>query len=214
MGCMKLPALQQILIRRVLPLACAVLLSLSPGCGGHSTGSVAPADHPPAVPAGDGAAQSGAHNVLSTSMPALDGLSAGAEFDFIIRIACRDEIYQGSGRVQYEAAVMQPVSAKRGMALPAEHLFSVKLDAADAGDGAASGATDGAGVVPFAFTGLPGSSHTALFDGELFRLRFRLVQRPRPGTSIRLVNSPEYLQLRDPQGQRLPFDLHAEVASP
>lgn len=142
-------------------------------------------------------------------MPGLSGLATGAEFDIILSAHFAAELFQGSGRLAYDSAVVQPVSAKRG-AIPADNVFVAKLDAPPA----ASTADDGLdGVVPFAFTALPGTAGFGSHAGELLRVRFKLLAPPGARYPVALLNNPEYLQLRGPQGQRLSFDLSTEVAS-
>lgn len=198
---------------RLMPLALVLLIALSPGCGGRTA---QPAPAPPNIPEAqtpsDGGAGQTSRNLLSTSMPELVGLSTGAEFEFVIRANCTDALYQGSGRVLYDPALMRPVAAVRGAALPAGFLFSAKLDAAPVASDGAPGLPSMAGVVPYAFTGLPDAPGQVASTGELFRLRFRLLRQASPDAAVRLLNNAEYLQLRGPAGNRLPFDLHAEVA--
>jgi hypothetical protein len=144
-------------------------------------------------------------------MPALLSLSAGAEFEYSVSANCTDELYQGCGRVQYDPTLMQPVSALRGQALPAGYLFTAKLDAVIAASDGQPGLPALAAVIPFAFTGLPGSPSRNITAGELFRLRFRLLRTPDADSAVRLLNTAQYLQLRGTKGDRLAFDLASEV---
>jgi hypothetical protein len=200
-------------IWRLMPLACVLLLALSPGCGGKAAPLSLPVPTPaaPQPPAGDGVEQPG-RNLLSTSMPALTGLSAGAGFEFVIRVKCTDTLYQGSGRVLYDPGLLQPVAVVRGQAIPASFLFSSKLDAAPVTSDGMSGLPPLAGVVPFAFTGLPDAPGQAATAGELCRIKFRLLRQAGSSSTVRLLNDAAYLQLRGPTGNRLAFDLQAEVA--
>ncbi len=213
---MKLPALQQVLLRRALPLACVVLLAFCPGCGGPATTAPAVSPLQPGLgstPATESGKTAPAQNILSTRMPALQRLKAGAELEFSISARCTDELYQGCGRVQYDPAIMQPVAAVRGPALPAGYLFAAKLDAAPAASAAPSGLPALSGSVPFAFTGLPTGTVQHATAGELCRVRFRLLRDPGAQAVVRLLNTPEYLQLRGPRGNRIAFDLESEVTA-
>lgn len=145
-------------------------------------------------------------------MPPLSQLAAGTEFEFNIRVACTDPLYQGSGRVLYDPAIMQPVAAVRGSAIPAGFIFSAKLDASSVASDGLSGLPALAGVVPYAFTGLPDAPGQTAGAGELLRLKFRLLRQAGPETAVRLLNNAAYLQLRGPKGNRLAFDLQSEVA--
>lgn len=207
------PMQTRVKIWRLLPLALALLLTATFGCGEKAAPTALPSPTPPTaeLPSSDdtGAAS---RNLLSTSMPALAGLGTGAEFEFVISVKCTDPLYQGSGRVLYDPAVMQPVAAIRGSAIPARFLFSAKLDAATAASDGRSGLPPQAGVVPYAFTGLP-DAPGRVANGELCRLRFRLLRAAGPDNAVRLLNNASYLQLRGPGGNRLAFDLHAEVAA-
>jgi hypothetical protein len=197
---------------RLLPLTLALLLAVSPGCGGKTTQPSTPS---PSTPDGQSPVDNGAgqtsRNLLSTSMPALAGLGAGAEFDFVISVKCTDALYQGSGRVLYDPSLMQPVAAVRGAAIPQSFLFSAKLDAAPVASDGMAGLPTMAGVAPYAFTGLPDAPGQASGVGELCRLRFRLLRQASANDAVRLLNNAEYLQLRGPAGNRLAFDLQAEV---
>ena len=150
-------------------------------------------------------------NVLSTSMPALGSLSAGAEFDFTINGEFVSPLFQGSARVLYDPATVQLLSAARGALIPSGGVFLCRADmqpgALQSPDARMSG------VIPFAFTGQPGEPGIAPGRGELLRLRFRLLARPSGGACIRLLNDPAFLQLRDAQGQRLSFDLSSAEVS-
>lgn len=198
----------------LLPLALVLLVVLSPGCGGKTA---QPTPISPSTPGAqtpsDGSTGQSSRNLLSTSMPELVGLSAGAEFDFTISLSCTDPLYQGSGRVLYDPTLLRPVAAVRGAALPADFLFSAKLDAAPVASAGAPGLPPVAGVVPYAFTGLPGAPGQMASTGELCRVRFRLLLQASPGCTVRLLNNADYLQLRGLAGNRLAFDLHAEVVS-
>jgi hypothetical protein len=141
-------------------------------------------------------------------MPALALLQTGAEFDVVLRVRFAEALYQGCGRVVYDSAVLRPVSVTRGGVIPAGDVFVAKLDAGQL----AGGATDGQdAVVPFAFTGLNGAGCVATADGELLRLRFRMIAASPAQSPLRLLNDPSFLQLRGPGGQRLSFDLCEEV---
>ena len=160
---------------------------------------------PPEAGAGGGAAS---RNVLSVSMPALALLQTGAEFDVVLRVRFAEALYQGCGRVAYDSAVLKPVTVTRGTAIPAGDVFVAKLDAGQLAGGATSGQD---AVVPFAFTGLNGAGCVAKASGELLRIRFRLIAASSAQYPLRLLNDPSFLQLREPSGQRLSFDLSEEV---
>jgi hypothetical protein len=153
-------------------------------------------------------------NTLRASLPALAGKQPGAEFDFVLSTSFTEPLYQGSGRVLFDPGVMRPVAVMRGQALPADFIFAAKLDAAPVASDGLSGLPGTAGVVPYAFTGLPGGSGQAVAQGELLRIRFRLLQRPGAQSAVRLLNNASYLQFREPTGNRLSFDLQTEVAGP
>jgi hypothetical protein len=206
------PRQMRVKIWRLLPLALTLLLAAAIGCGEKAALTAPPSPTPPGteLPSGNDAGQLN-RNLLSTSMPALAGLSTGAEFEFVISVKCTDPLYQGSGRVLYDPAVMQPVAAMRGSAIPAGFLFSAKLDAATVASNGLSGLPPVAGMVPYAFTGLP-DAPGRVASGELCRVRLRLLRPAGPDSAVRLLNNASYLQLRGPAGNRLAFDLHAEVA--
>jgi len=132
-------------------------------------------------------------------MPALSALDVGSEFEFVLNGEFRQEVFQGSGRILYDRDFVEPVRVSRGGMIPGEAVFMAKLDAD--------------GFVPFAFTPLPGSRSLPAGRGELLRVRFRLLSAPPPSFRIRLLNTAEYLQLRDRSGGRISFDLATEVVS-
>jgi hypothetical protein len=180
----------------------AVLL-ICPGCGGNS--SVPSADHngqTPAPPATSG------HNTLATHMPPLTGLAAGAEFEYSVNANFKDALYQGCGRIVYDASVMQPIAATRGAAIPAADIFVAKLDAPSQ---VLPGSTTAQSFVPFAFTGLPDNAAHPGISGELIKVKFRLLKDPPADCHISLLNDQQFLQLRSPQATRLPFDMQLEV---
>lgn len=178
------------------------LLLICLGCGGNSSvPSVEPNDQNPPPPADSG------RNVLQTHMPPLTGLGAGAEFDYSVNAEFTDALFQGCGRIIYDASVMQPVKANRGAAVPAGDIFVAKLDAPPQ---VLPGSTTAQTFVPFAFTGLPGDQ-TPGVSGELIKVRFRLLKDPPADCHISLLNDQQYLQLRSPQATRLPFDMQVEV---
>jgi hypothetical protein len=208
--------------------ACAALLA---ACGGRAAGpvlglhtapgtaggqAVQPGGTAPGADGGGG----GARNVLATRVPSTQGLAAGAEFELVVSVELAGALYQGSGRVLYDSRAVQPVGASRGALIPPGAVFVAKLDAPAGMAGGASSATgvSGAGgtrldgVVPYAFTALPGQAAIPPGSGELVRLRFRLLA-PCSACPVRLLNDPAYLQLRDSAGRRLAFDLREEVAA-
>lgn len=194
----------------MLFLSACTLLALISCAGGSSALSIDPnANHPPAPgnSAPDVQDQS-SRNTLSVRMPEISQLAAGAEFEVILSAQFNSELYQGSGRLAYNRQAIRPISAKRG-AIPAGNVFAAKLDSPPATSQEYAGLD---GIVPFAFTALPGRAGFGSNSGELLRVRFKLLASPGVQYPVALVNTPEYLQLRDAQGQRLSFDLSTEVA--
>lgn len=186
-----------------LLLCFIAILIVCPGCGGNS--SLPSTDHnnqTPAPPA------SSAHNVLQTHMPPLQGLVTGAEFEYSVNAEFVDALYQGCGRIIYDPAVMQPIEASRGAAVPASDIFVAKLDAPPQ---LLAGSSKPQAFVPFAFTGLPGSPAPTKVSGELVKVKFRLLKDPPADCHVSLLNDAQYLQLRSPQATRLPFDMQVEV---
>jgi hypothetical protein len=177
------------------------------GCGTASRSGGLPSDGlagPGAAPRQE--APAGAGNALSARMPALATFTPGTEFDYVLSARFADELFQGSGRIAYDSAVVRPVEVLRGEMLPPSDIFVARLDAPPvplAGGGLSN-------IVPFAFTGLPGSAGSGKCDGELLRVRFRVITAAGEGIAVRLINEPEYLQMRGLQGQRLGFDLNTE----
>jgi hypothetical protein len=184
-------------------LCFAAVLLVCPGCGGNSSvPAVDPNDGTPTPPEASG------HNTLAMHMPPLTGLAAGAEFEYTVNAEFKDALYQGCGRILYDASVMQPIEATRGAAIPAGDIFVAKLDAPPQ---AFSGSTSLQAFVPFAFTGLPDDKTPTAISGELIKIKFRLLQTPPADCHISLLNDSQYLQLRSPQANRLPFDMQVEV---
>ncbi len=196
--------------RRLLVLITMALLA-SFGCGGSGTSTVHPPQQQNVKPAPPDSGEQAQRNVLRVTLPVWSSLAAGAEFDIVLSARCVDELFQGSGRLAYDGSVVRPVSCTRGAALPADNIIAAKLDTPLA----ASAAPDGlSGVVPFAFTGLPDTPGCGRCNGELLRLRFKLLAKPGARQPVQLLNTPEYLQLRGTQGQRLSFDLSTEAVAP
>jgi hypothetical protein len=173
-----------------------VLLGLLAGCGGGGQQITPLIDSTPAVVEAPGAEEAPTRNRLVASMPALGSLAAGSEFDYLVSVELAEELYQCSARVGYDAAVVQPVTAEYGALIPAD---AVRLPWAEAD-----------GVVPLAFTALPGRAGIQSGRGELLRVTFRLTGAPSGGRAVWLVNEAEFLQLRDRVGRRLSFDLASE----
>lgn len=198
--------------RRLLQLLSAALLVCT-GCGGTGTGAAHPPQRPDAgpAPASPVTRIEAQRNTLQLKLPAWSRLAAGAEFEVTLSVSSVDELYQGSGRLAYATSLVQPVACSRGALLPAQNILSVKLDVAP---GAATGLAGMDGIVPFAFSGMPGVPGCGRGAGELLRLRFKLLAQPGTRMPVQLVNSPEYLQLRGTTGQRLSFDLSTEVVEP
>lgn len=188
-------------------LLCAAVLS---GCGPRQAGpSPALQPAPQAPPAGPGVLPATERNTLSVSLPPLSKLAVGAEFDYVLSADMVDALYQGSGRVLYDSRCLKPVSATWGSLAPRAGVCVAKLDHAIS----AVPAGNLNGVVPYAFTGLPGQGGTAPGSGELLRLRFKLTGAVRESIALRLQNDPACLQLRDSQGRRLSFDLSEEASA-
>jgi hypothetical protein len=188
-------------------LLCAVMLC---ACGPRTATPIsAQKSAPPTPAAGTGAQPAAGRNTLSATLPPLGKLALGAEFDYVLSADMADALYQGSGRVQYDSRVVQPIAATWGALTPSAGVRVAKLDFA-AGAASADGLN---AVAPFAFTALPGQSASAPGPGEILRLRFKLVGAVRDGVAIRLQNDPAVLQLRDSQGRRLSFDLSEEVSA-
>ena len=186
-------------MKRILLWILVAYLIVAPGCGGGSrsftpqpppsaTGNVETAPPEEGVPA---------RNSLTIVTPPVASLAPGVEFDLTVRGAFCEELWQSSGRILFDPAVVQPVRASRGDLIPTGFVFMVKLDEP--------------GMVPYAFTALPGGSGIAPGRGELLRVRFRLLAEPPSGFRIRLLNDAAFLQLRDRNGGRLSFDLASEV---
>jgi hypothetical protein len=190
--------------------ACALLALISCGSGSSAL-PIAPQADPQQAPgaAAPNAPIQSPRNSLNVRMPVLTALNPGAEFDVILSAQFQTELYQGCGRLAYDSKVVRPVSAQRG-AIPTNNVFVAKLNAPPVASVTAGGLD---GVVPFAFTGLPGTAGFGSGPGELLRVRFKLLTAPGARYPISLLNVPEYLQLRGTQGQRLSFDLDTEVAS-
>ncbi len=190
-------AVLRLLQRLAVPVLLAVLLAACGG-GGASAPSV-PEQYAgePAAPAletpDDGGALNPAPaNKLVLTVPALGGLAAGAEFEARLLGEFTSEVYQGSCRLAFDPAVLEPVGACAGSFIPA-----AMVTLAD---------TRQTGFVPFAFTGLPGDPGLSAGAGELLTVRFRVLA-PAAEARVRFVNDAEFLQLRDRHSRRLNFDI-------
>ena len=183
-------------MKRILMWILALCVLASPSCGGggarHSINRPELSTATPQAPAANPE-----RNVLTAVMPPLAGLGAGSEFEFTLTAQLAQEVKQGSGRILYDATAAAPVAVEKGALIPGSFVFFSKLDAS--------------GVVPFAFTSLPGGRGIAIGSGELLRVRFRMLAAPPSGFRVRLQNDGAYLQLRNNQGGRLSFDLASEV---
>lgn len=188
-------------------LLCAMVLS---GCGPRTATPIPALKSAPPTPAAEPGAQPAARrNVLSATLPPLGRLVVGAEFDYVLSADMVEALFQGSGRVLYDSRSVRPIAAAWGPLAPPSGVRVAKLDAAAAAT--PMGGLDG--VAPFAFTALPGQGSVVPGQGEILRLRFKLIGKVRDGAAIRLQNDPAYLQLRDSQGRRLSFDLSEEVSA-
>jgi len=183
-------------IMRGLLLASFTLAGLG-GCGGDGQHVMPPVETtaPVGQPAADPRAPE--RNTLTASLPALAQLAPGSEFDYVLSTELTEELYQMSGRIGFDPAVVRPVGVTYGSLLPAD---AVRMSRDDLPD-----------IVPFAFTAQPGRSGIGAGRGELLRVRFQLVGTPADGSAVWLINEAEYLQLRDRIGRRLSFDLAREV---
>jgi hypothetical protein len=144
--------------------------------------------------------------MLQTSMPALAGLTAGAECTFTISVQLSEPLFQACGRVLYAPELLEPLTVKRGTLVPVGDVFIAPLNA----EPGTFTLPAGMAAVPFAFTGLPGGEAVATGSGVLLEVRFRLKQSVDQPHALYLLNDPEYLQLRDANGHRLAFDLESQ----
>jgi hypothetical protein len=187
----------------VLGLLIGLVATLFMACGGGSLPQI-PADNTglpqpeAATPALSGEApdalpvDEASPNRVSLSVPSLAGLPSGSEFSVELGIAAGESIHQGVLRLSYDEASMEPLAADPGAALPSGMVRIADLD--------------NAGFIPLAFTALPGAADIQPGEGTLYSIRFRLT---RPGDSAGRVGfsgDPEFLQLRDRDGNRLEFD--------
>lgn len=183
-------------MKRILMWILALCVLASPGCGGGGARrSINNPELPQPIP--QAPAENPERNVLTAVMPSLAGLGAGSEFEFTLSAQLAEETRQASGRILYDADVAVPVSVEKGSVIPNSFVFFSKLNAP--------------GIVPFAFTSLPGGRGISPSRGELLRVRFRLLANPPPGFRVRLLNDGAYLQLRGAAGGRMSFDLASEV---
>lgn len=183
-------------MKRILLWIFALTLLLAPGCGGGGARRAHNDLQPPPLQSQqDEAAPE--RNILTASTSSLSGLGAGNEFTFTLKAQLAEETKQASFRILYDQSVAIPVAAEKGSLIPNSFVFFSKLDAP--------------GVVPFAFTALPGQRGIAPASGELLRVRFRLLQAPPPGFRVRLQNDGSFLQLRNSGGGRMSFGLNTEA---
>ncbi len=182
-------------MKRILLWVLAICVLASSGCGGRATRALDGAQ--PAQPVEKQDEVSPERNVLTAVMPSLAGLGAGSEFEFTLLAQLAEETMQASGRILYDSAIVVPVAVEKRGLIPSSFVFFSKLDAP--------------GVVPFAFTSLPGGRGIFPGQGELLRVRFRLIANPPPGFRVRLFNDAAYLQLRSAASGRMSFDLESEV---
>jgi len=173
------------------------MLAALGGCGGGGQHVMPPVETvaPANQPAGD--QQAPQRNVLTASLPSLSQLAPGSEFDYVLNAELTEELYQMSGRIAFDPAVVRPVDCEFGALIPADAVRMSRMDLPD--------------TVPFAFTARPGRTGVNAGRGELLRVRFQLVGVPAGGRAVWLVNEAEYLQLRDRIGRRLRFNLAREV---
>jgi len=136
---------------------------------------------------------------LRLSYPSLGQLPAGAEFEAKLEGELSEPVFQGSARLIFNERFLAPLSAARGEMVPAGAVFFSKVNVP--------------GIVPLAFTMLPGDSPLGTGSGDLARVRFRVLAPMPAGERIRLLNDAAFLQLRDETGRRLSFDLATEEAA-
>lgn len=205
--------------RHIVSILACVLLAAAISCSGSARqlgASTGAGKQQPAAPVVEvpGSAEE-VRSTLSTSLPSLAGLKVGTEFEFVLRANLTEPVFQGSARVLFDPRVVQPVSAAQGQLLPAGELVVLRHDAAP-GTLRLSPVDRPYGFdgcVPFAFTGRPGGVSLTPGGGELLRIRFRLLTADPEGIPVRLQNDPQYLQLRDSRGQRVPFDLDRQAGA-
>ena len=185
---------RQYILTGSITLAMLGLLACSGGAG-RVAPMQSPAPQNPAAPV----AGVGEGNRLILSLPSVADLAAGSEFEAALHAEFAGEVFQGSTRIGYDPAVLEVLDAERGELLP-PHMLHV------------AGLTQ-SGYVPFAFTAQPGEAAVEEGSGELLRLHFRLLKAHSGRTPITLINEPEFLQLRDRQGRRLPFDIASEIGA-
>lgn len=190
-------------MRKIIYILVLGAILFSPACGGGGRGFIPRPTHQPEPPSSQQQLPTEpsipSRNCLTARMPALSRLEVGSEFEFVLKGEFREEVFQGSGRILYDREFVEPVRVSRGEMIPGDAVFMAKLDAD--------------GFVPFAFTPLPGNCGLPAGRGELLKVRFRLLNAPPPSFRIRLLNTPEYLQLRSHSGGRVSFDLAMEVLS-
>ena len=191
-----------------LSLAGALLAGLA-ACGGAKRLTLAPgpgAAQPATPVAAPPAAANPARprNLLRVTTPALAGLTPGSTFDVTLSATTVEPLFQASARLLFDPAPLEPVSAAAGQ-LGADYITLTRADAALR--------MNGAGYVPFACTGPPGSSGLAPATRTLLTVRFRVKQALSSNAGLHLLSDQAYLQLRGPDNRRLSFDLSEEVAA-
>lgn len=193
--------MRRLSVRAILSgiFAVSLLSWILAGCGGSGSQPIPPMTQGPVAQTPE-AAEEGmpTRNRLVARMPALGQLAPGTEFEYIVSVELAEELYQCSARVGYDPQVVEPVDVEYGELLPSDAVLMSRAGAD--------------GIVPFAFTALPGRAGVAPGRGELLRLRFRLTGTPGRTRAVWLINDAEFLQLRDRIGRRLAFDLASEVA--
>ncbi len=185
-------------------LAIIAVVALFPSCGGGGGGTPSLQRErlsPPSVPQTSSPTDLAlpTRNALIAQMPVLGAIPIGSEFDFILKGEFKDELFQASLRIIYDEAVVKPIRVERGNFIPESAVFFSKMDRP--------------GLIPIAFTRLPGESGLLPGRGELVKVRFRLNSLPPAHFRVRILNEPAFLQLRDKNRGRLSFDLATEVTS-
>ena len=173
-------------------------ISLSPGrSNGYQDAGVISAPESPDEAADTPPATATARTTLTLAMPALGQMGPGGSFDVTLSASVVGELYQGSMRIGFDPAVVQPVSSRTGGLVPSHMVRLTGLDQPD--------------HVPFAFTALPGGTGITDTSGELVTVTFRLLAPVTDGSPLWLVNDASYLQLRDRNGQRIGYNLRTSA---
>jgi hypothetical protein len=132
-------------------------------------------------------------NRVILEVPALDRLGPGDEFSAVISGEFGQEVHQGVLRLLYDMEAMTPLEIVPGKQLPQDMIRIGDLSHS--------------GILPLAFTALPGARNIAPGSAELYRVRFRLLKDGAEAGRIRFRSDPEFLQLRNRDGEHIRFDV-------